>query len=197
MWLLRGTIYDPSPVGYCVPPSKCLTKLSRSGFAEIGASVTLPIVCYYNSTLPFHASGVRTTTAGYDLTARGYIQPAALNAANGFYHTATPYSNDECWQLHLYFYSGTDTHNFIRGDMSECLSVKPVLWNGEAQETVEPDQDQEYLTFTFLEAGKFYWVDAHVKDLFNPMEHRTIQWTKTPKDQPRCRQWPRQWLHLR
>lgn len=178
-WIFYGkTIYDPSPVGYCVPPSKCLTKLSRSGFAEIGSSVTLPIVCTYNSTLKFHASGIRTTTAGYDLTARGYIQPAALNAANGFYHTATPYSNDECWQLHLYFYSGTDTHNFIRGDMSECLSVKPVLWNGEAQDVVEPDQDQEYLTFTFLEAGKFYWVDAHVTQT-----SRTIQWTRTPKDE--------------
>lgn len=178
-WIFYGkTIYDPSPVGYCVPPSKCLTKLSRGGFAEIGSSVSLPIVCYYNSTLPFHASGVRTTTAGYDLTARGYKQPEALNAANGFYHTATPYSNDECWQLHLYFYSGTDTHNFIRGDMSECLSVKPVLWNGEAVETVEPDQDQEYLTFTFLEAGKFYWVDAHVTQT-----SRTIQWTRTPNDE--------------
>ena len=78
----------------------------------------------------------------------------------------------------LYFYSGTDTHNFIRGDMSECLSVKPVLWNGEVQDVVEPDQDQEYLTFTFLEAGKFYWVDAHVTQT-----SRTIQWTRTPKDE--------------
>ena len=178
-WIFYGkTIYDPSPVGYCVPPSKCLTKLSRGGFAEIGSSVSLPIVCSYNSTLNFHASGVRTTTAGYDLTARGYKQPEALNAANGFYHTATPYSNDESWQLHLYFYSGTDTHNFIRGDMSECLSVKPVLWNGEALDVVEPDQDQEYLTFTFLEAGKFYWVDAHVTQT-----SRTIQWTRTPNNE--------------
>ena len=161
-WIFYGkTIYDPSPVGYCVPPSKCLTKLSRGGFADVTSSATLPIVCLYNSTLKFHGSGVRTTTAGYDLKARGYDTPDTFDPFNAFYHTATPYSHDENWQMHLYFYSGIDTHNFIRGDMSECLSVKPVLWNGEAKETEELDQDKEYLTFTFLESGAIYWQDSH------------------------------------
>lgn len=138
-WLFQGkTIYDPSPVGYCVPPSKYLTHLSRSGFAEVGAGVTLPIVCEYTdpnnsaNKLKFHACGVRTTSGGSDLHSRGYHAPQAANAANGFYHTATPFTDDENWQLHLYFYSGIDTHNFLRGDMCECLSVKPVLWDGES-----------------------------------------------------------------
>ena len=138
-WLFQGkTIYDPSPVGYCVPPSKYFTHLTRSSFTEVGAGVTLPIVCDYTdpnnsaNKLYFHASGVRTTSGGSDLHSRGYHAPQAANAANGFYHTATPFTDDETWQLHLYFYSGVDTHNFLRGDMCECLSVKPVLWNGES-----------------------------------------------------------------
>ena len=138
-WLFQGkTIYDPSPVGYCVPPSKYLTHLTRTSFAEVGSGVTLPIVCEYTdpnnsaNKLKFHACGVRTTSGGSDLHSRGYHAPQAVNAANGFYHTATPFTDDENWQLHLYFYSGIDTHNFLRGDMCECLSVKPVLWDGES-----------------------------------------------------------------
>ena len=138
-WLFQGkTIYDPSPVGYCVPPSKYLTHLTRTSFAEVGSGVTLPIVCEYTdpnnsaNKMYFHASGVRTTSGGSDLHSRGYHAPQAVNAANGFYHTATPFTDDETWQLHLYFYSGIDTHNFLRGDMCECLSVKPVLWDGES-----------------------------------------------------------------
>jgi len=160
-WSFFGkTIYDPSPVGYCVPPSKYLTQLTRSKFAEITSSVTLPIVCNYTDqgvTIPFHASGIRTTSGGYQAKARGYHQPGATNAANGFYHTATPYSRDENWQLRLYFYSGVDTHNFIRGDMSEALSVLPVKWSGETVETDEEDPEKAYLTFTFFEGGNFYW----------------------------------------
>ena len=164
-WRFYGkTIYDPSPVGYCVPPSKYLTKLSRSGFAEIGSSATLPIICNYtdgSTTLMFHASGCRTTSTSKGLKASGYHTPALLNAANGFYHTATPYSHDESWQLHLYFYSGIDTHNFIRGDMCEALSVKPVVWKGEIVEEVEVDEHQEYLTFKFFDSGSLYWQDSH------------------------------------
>ncbi len=160
-WSFFGkTIYDPSPVGYCVPPSKYLTQLSRSKFAEIDGSAALPIICNYtdgSSVIPFHASGVRTTTNSYDGHARGYHQPQLLNAANGFYHTATPYSRDENWQLHLYFYSGIDTHNFIRGDMSEALSVLPVVWSGETVEKVDEDPATQYLTFKFAENGYFSW----------------------------------------
>lgn len=160
-WSFFGkTIYDPSPVGYCVPPSKYLTQLSRSKFAEIGGSAALPIICNYtdgSNVIPFHASGVRTTTNSYDGHARGYLQPQLLNAANGFYHTATPYSRDENWQLHLYFYSGIDTHNFIRGDMSEALSVLPVVWSGETVEKVDEDPATQYLTFKFAENGYFSW----------------------------------------
>ena len=160
-WSFFGkTIYDPSPVGYCVPPSKYLTQLSRSKFAEIDGSAALPIICNYtdgSNVIPFHASGVRTTTDSYDGHARGYHQPQPLNAANGFYHTATPYSRDENWQLHLYFYSGIDTHNFIRGDMSEALSVLPVVWSGEIVEKVDEDPATQYLTFKFAGNGNFYW----------------------------------------
>ncbi len=160
-WSFFGkTIYDPSPVGYCVPPSKYLTQLSRSKFAEIDGSAALPIICNYtdgSNVIPFHASGVRTTTNSYDGHARGYHQPQLLNAANGFYHTATPYSRDENWQLHLYFYSGIDTHNFIRGDMSEALSVLPVVWSGEIVEKVDEDPATQYLTFKFAGNGNFYW----------------------------------------
>ena len=174
-WSFFGkTIYDPSPVGYCVPPSKYLTQLSRSKFAEIGGSASLPIICNYtdgSNVIPFHASGIRTTTNGYDGHARGYHQPELLNAANGFYHTATPYSRDENWQLHLYFYSGIDTHNFIRGDMSEALSVLPVVWSGEIVEKVDEDPATQPLTFKFLGNGAFYW---NRDDLST--DHKTIQY---------------------
>ncbi len=174
-WSFFGkTIYDPSPVGYCVPPSKYLTQLSRSKFAEIDGSAALPIICNYtdgSNVIPFHASGVRTTTDSYDGHARGYHQPQALNAANGFYHTATPYSRDENWQLHLYFYSGIDTHNFIRGDMSEALSVLPVVWSGETVEKVDEDPATQYLTFTFSEDGNFYW------NKYLSSTSKTIEWS--------------------
>lgn len=196
-WLFHGkTIYDPSPVGYCVPPSKYLTKLRRGGFDPIGTDTQTDdelkqrgILCTYTAnsdegsgkTLEFQATGIRTTTGGYDLHSRGLHQPGAVNAANGFYHTATPFTDDENWQLHLYFYSGIDTHNFIRGDMCECLSVKPVLWDGEVDNLYEEDPTEQYLTFTFLEGGKgLYWVDAHTT---SGQTSRTIQWTYTPDDE--------------
>lgn len=174
-WSFFGkTIYDPSPVGYCVPPSKYLTQLSRSKFAEIGGSASLPIICNYtdgSNVIPFHASGIRTTTNNYAGGARGYHQPQLLNAANGFYHTATPYSRDENWQLHLYFYSGIDTHNFIRGDMSEALSVLPVVWSGEIVEKVDEDPATQYLTFRFAGNGNFYWNRDDTST-----DHKTIQY---------------------
>ena len=191
-WLFQGkTIYDPSPVGYCVPPSKYLTHLRRAGFGEISASTQTDaqilqrgIICTYTAntdegsgkTLQFHASGIRTTSSGYDLHSRGLHQPWTSNAANGFYHTATPFTDDENWQLHLYFYPLIDTHNFIRGDMCECLSVKPVLWDGEIDSaSEEEDPAEQYLT---LEAGGLYWADAQAIQT-----SRTIQWTKTPADE--------------
>lgn len=152
-WLYHGkTIYDPSPVGYCVPPSKYLTQLRRGGFGELSGSTQTDaeinqrgLICTYTAnadegsgkTLQFQATGIRSTSGGYDLKSRGLHQPAATNAANGFYHTATPFTDDENWQLRLYFYSGIDTHNFIRGDMCECLSVKPVLWKNEIDDDSE------------------------------------------------------------
>ena len=182
-WIFYGkTIYDPSPVGYCVPPSKCLTKLSRRGFTEQYTGATMPITCNYTGTnsagatvtVPFHASGCRSTTAGIDLRARGFHTVAVgAAAALGFYHTATPYSKDENWQLHLYFYPTVDTHNFIRGDISEALSVKPVLWDGEIVEEQEVDQYQEYLTFTFMDSGTLYWQDSH-----SATTSRTISYSK-------------------
>lgn len=186
-WLYHGkTIYDPSPVGFCVPPSKYLTKLRRGGFGELSGSTQTDaqinqrgLICTYTANasegtgkaVEFQATGIRTTSGGYDLRSRGLHQPDALNAANGFYHTATPFTDDENWQLHLYFYSGIDTHNFIRGDMSECLSVKPVLWSGEIDNTEEEDPTEQYLTFTFNEAGALYWTDRHETQTSRTIEY--------------------------
>ena len=157
-WQFNGkTIYDPSPVGYCVPPARYLMMLTQKilltddyedGFEDIEAGVTLPIVCNYTwplsggNTVKFYACGVRTTTSGGGCTSAGYIDPPSLSAVStgaskGFYHTATPYSRDENYQLHLYFYDDDydDTHNKILGDHAEALCVLPILWNGEAVET--------------------------------------------------------------
>ena len=199
-WLFQGkTIYDPSPVGFCVPPSKYLTKLRRGGFGELSGSTQTDdqinqrgLLCTYTAnasegsgkTVVFQATGIRTTSGGYDLRARGLHQPGGTNAANGFYHTATPFTDDENWQLHLYFYSGIDTHNFIRGDMCECLSVKPVLWNGEIDTNTEVDPAEEPLTFTFNEAGALYWTDRHITQTSRTIEYSLNggPWTSVKSD---------------
>lgn len=199
-WLFQGkTIYDPSPVGFCVPPSKYLTKLRRGGFGELSGSTQTDdqinqrgLICTYTAnasegsgkTVVFQATGIRTTSGGYDLRARGLHQPGSTNAANGFYHTATPFTDDESWQLHLYFYSGIDTHNFIRGDMCECLSVKPVLWNGEIDTNTEVDPAEEPLTFTFNEAGALYWTDRHITQTSRTIEYSLNggPWTSVTSD---------------
>ena len=138
-WYFHGkTIYDPSPVGYCVPPSKYLTELRNYGkYTELDAPFTLPIVCTYthtasSRTIMFHAAGNRTTNGGYDLRSDGFSAKFG-DAAGGRYHTATPYSDDECWQLRLYFYqSASDTHNTLSADMNDANCVLPVRWSGEA-----------------------------------------------------------------
>ena len=157
-WQFNGkTIYDPSPVGYCVPPSRYLMMLTQKGigtdyedgFEDIASGVTLPIVCNYTwplsggNTVKFYACGVRTTTNTGGCKAAGYLDPPNIivatgsGASKGFYHTATPYSRDESFQMHLYFYDddNDDTHNRIHGDMCEAICVLPILWNGEAVET--------------------------------------------------------------
>lgn len=166
-WQFFGkTIYDPSPVGYVVPPSKCLTHLERSGFAAIEPTVTFPIICNYTDAssgkvIPFYTSGTRTTDLARQNRAMGVKQPETLNAALGWYHTATPYSKDESWQLRLYFYSGTDTHNFIRGDLETANSVLPVMIT-EATESEDPEVDysQQYLTITAYGNGSIKWTDS-------------------------------------
>ena len=151
-WQFNGkTIYDPSPVGYCVPPSRYLITLAegslnpahnyQSGFEEINSGASLPIICNYTwggKTVKFYANGIRTTTAERGLKSRGYVVPSASDIGNGFYHTSTPYSRDECYQLHLYYYATIDTHTKVLGDQSEALSVFPVKWSGEAVNTQDP-----------------------------------------------------------
>lgn len=175
-WSFFGkTIYDPSPVGYCVPPSKYLTKLSRRKFAELGASSPRPFVCNYTDgdiVIPFRSAGIRTTDGERQNRSRGYHVPELFNAANGFYHTATPYSRDEDWQLCLFFYSGVDTHNFLRGDHETAENVLPVVWNGEIVEPVEVDPATQPLTFKFEEDGALYWHDSH-----SATTSRTIQYS--------------------
>lgn len=153
-WQFNGkTIYDPSPVGYCVPPSRYLITLSNvlggyaSGFEEKTNADNPPFFCNYTyggKTVKFYADGTRSTSVGYGLTARGYKLPEAALAGGaclGCFHTSTPYSRDESYQLHLYFYGGAllndevDTHTKELNDHAEALSVMPVLWNGEAVET--------------------------------------------------------------
>ena len=172
-WKFEGkTIYDPSPVGYCVPPARYLMTFARSswlipannwanGFDNVEpGSATFPIKCHYNKSgvgeMYFCANGLRSTTAGDGMMARGYERsPDALAC----YHTSTPYSRDENFQLHLYFYDSpaVDTHTKILGDHCEALSVLPVVWTGAvAGSDVEPEE--QYLTFTFPSAGALYWM---------------------------------------
>ena len=183
-WKFEGkTIYDPSPVGYCVPPARYLMTFARSslliqsrnwarGFDEVDPrAASFPIKAHYNLSgvgeMYFCANGLRSTTAGDGLMARGYeTSPAAL----GFYHTSTPYSRDENYQLHLYFYPTTDTHTKILGDHCEALSVLPVVWNGATSGTGDPEE--QYLTFTFPSGGTLYWMKDD-----NRSTNRTIEYS--------------------
>ena len=165
-WIFFGkTIYDPSPVGYCVPPSKYFTHLTRSSFSEIDdgtpETLTLPIECTYDngSGLKFYAAGTRTTDTGTRNHSRGFGWNS--EPINAFYHTATPYSKDESWQLRLYFYDdGIDTHNFIRGDLETANLVLPILYSKDAPANPDdPDIDwtKQPLTITAFEAGRIRW----------------------------------------
>ena len=193
-WKFEGkTIYDPSPVGYCVPPSRYLMTLARSsvlirstnwarGFDEYDPrDASFPIKCHYSlndsylnvGEMYFCTNGLRSTTAGDGLMARGYERsPAAL----GFYHTSTPYSRDENYQFHIYMYASTDTHTKILGDMCEALSVLPVEWSGETIGT-DVDPETQYLTFTFPSGGTLLWKkdDAGTTD-------RTIEYSLNGTD---------------
>ena len=161
-WQVLGkTIYDPSPVGYFVPPSRYLMTFARNGFREGFDEKTNannpPIICGFthgSDNATFYASGIRTTSNSYGATARGFRVPGPallFRGALGFYHTSTPYSNDETFQLHLYFYGGdaigtadeVDTHNKILGDMAEALSIIPMVYNYEQslEEQAEPNED--------------------------------------------------------
>lgn len=163
-WQVLGkTIYDPSPVGYIVPPSRYLMTFARNGFREGFAEKTRddtpPIICDYShgsDHVKFYASGIRTTSNSHEARSRGFRVPGPFilgNAALGFYHTSTPYSNDETFQFHIYFYGGdnigsadqVDTHNKILGDMAEALSIIPMVYNFEKdlEEQVEPDEDPQ------------------------------------------------------
>lgn len=173
-WKFYGkTIYDPSPVGYCVPPSRFMMTFARSGyrdkFEEIGNGATSPITCTYTNgsdVVKFYSQGLRSTTNGIRMKSRGFddVATGLSHYANAFYHTATPYSRDENFQLHLYFYSLIDTHNKILGDHCEALSIMPVKWNGAAASYAEEDQTEKYLTFTFLGSGALYWANNSTTD---------------------------------
>lgn len=165
-WIFFGkTIYDPSPVGYCVPPSKYLTHLDRDGFTEIDkdqpSTMVTPIVTTYNngSGLKFYAAGTRTTDTGTRNRSRGYGWNS--EPINAFYHTATPYSKDESWQLRMYFYDdGIDTHNFIRGDLETANLVLPILYSKEKPASADdPDIDwtKQPLTITAFDSGRIRW----------------------------------------
>ena len=156
-WSFFGkTIYDPCPVGYCVPPGRALLELSRSNFSEIERGASLPIICDYTdggTTIKFHCCGTRTTDTFSDNKARGF----GLTPANGFFHTATPASSDESWQLRIYFHTaltsiGTDpvdTHNHIRGDHETANCVFPVLYGGE----VVDEDESKNITVKTSESG--------------------------------------------
>ena len=184
-WKFYGkTIYDPSPVGYCVPPSRFLMTFARRGyrdkFDKFNSGATSPIICDHTkdgTTVHFYTCGLRSTTAGEGLDARGFRTIALGDPALGFYHTDTPYSRDEDFQLHLYFYSGIDTHNKILGDHNEALSIFPVKWNGAAATYEEEDPTlkyQQYLTFTFLGDGNLYWTNSGTVSDQNP---KTIEYS--------------------
>ena len=163
-WQVLGkTIYDPSPVGYIVPPSRYLVSLAgngyRSAFAEKTRDDTPPIICDFTHSgdhAKFYASGIRTTTNGRDLKSMGFRVPGPallFRGALGHYHTSTPYSRDENYQLHLNFYGGDaigdadeiDTHVKMLGDHAEALSVMPMVYNFEQNmtEVEEPREDPQ------------------------------------------------------
>ena len=178
-WQVLGkTIYDPSPVGYIVPPSRYLMTFARNeyrgGFEEKYRNDQLPIICHFSNAYGnavFYASGVRSTTNSRQAKAAGFRSPGPallFQAALGEYHTSTPYSRDETYQLHLYFYGGDaigdadeiDTHNKILGDMAEALSVMPMVYhfeqNLEEQEesNEDPQQDKNNSAYPYESLSK-------------------------------------------
>lgn len=173
------TIYDPCPVGFCVPPSKSFSKLNkryrtartglfardeRSGFVELSGNMPSPIMCEYRlaggaGSVYFPVAGIRSYDGIYSLTASGYY---GGSHATAYYQSASPYSEDENWGMRLDVYTGAllaDTHvgNF-KPDHNSAGAVRPVVYYGETPEEESPDPYlEEPLTFTATSDGTITW----------------------------------------
>lgn len=173
------TIYDPCPVGFCVPPSKSFSKLNkryrtartglfareeRSGFVELSGNQPSPVMCEYKlagdaGSVYFPVAGIRSYDGIYSLTASGYY---GGSHATAYYQSASPYSEDENWGMRLDVYTGTllaDTHvGNYKPDHNSAGAVRPVVYYGETQdeESLDPYLE-EPLTFTATSNGSIKW----------------------------------------
>lgn len=186
------TVYDPSPVGFCVPPSKAFTKLVKDNFKENGnyqgsGNGDNPLIVPYctdntfsTTLLEFPCCGQRSTDASLQLQASGYYR---ASHATGYYHSASPYSGDEDYQLRIDVYTNsilfipvTDTHVLgLRGDQSSAMFVRPVVYRGEtniAESDVE-DPKESPLTFIINSSGAITWTRN-----IGTATAREIEWSK-------------------
>ena len=186
------TIYDPCPVGFCVPPSKSFSKLNKSyrsartglfaraeqsGFVELDGTQPSPVMCEYRQanggpSVYFPIAGIRSYDGTYSLTASGYY---TASHATAYYQTASPYSEDENWGMRIDVYDNRilgipvqDTHvgNF-KPDHNSAGAVRPVVYFGETAEEADLDPDlAEPLTFKIQSDGKIGWrtTDALVRN---------------------------------
>lgn len=187
------TVYDPSPVGFCVPPSKAFTKLVKDNFKENGEGSDPLIVPYctddsYNETLlELPCCGQRSTDASLQLQASGYYR---ASHATGYYHTASPYSGDENYQLRMDVYTNSilgipvlDTHVLgLRGDHSSAMFVRPVKYSGEIiyeDPSAESDLPEETpLTIKAKSTGVITWVYEKDGGIDVSSDNRSILWSK-------------------
>ena len=182
------TIYDPSPVGYCVPPSKAFSKLSsrRSNWPD--KSKAMPTISEYNQdakTLKFHGVGCRDSNAGYAMKARG--TGTALRVMLGIFHTASPYSADENYQLRIDTWNISGDYHRVRQatDNNRAACVLPVRYSGQDIDISEEEENSFVgipLSLEFLEDGYLYWRTTNESQLKTTI--KCIHYTEDdePKD---------------
>ncbi|MBQ8453034.1 MAG: fimbrillin family protein [Prevotella sp.] len=137
------TIYDPCPVGYCVPPSKSFSKLTKRNFNEVSSVADGDYAkCTYTDalgTVVFPVAGIRSSDGTFQMKASGFWSGSHATA---YYQSASPYSADENWGMRLDLYGGLviDTHvgNF-KPDHSSAGAVRPVVYKGEQDQSENED----------------------------------------------------------
>ena len=167
------TVYDPCPVGFCVPPSKSFSKLNkryrtargglfprdeRSGFVEIAEwnESDGPVICQYKESaaaggeiVEFPLYGARSHDGlTHEMTAYGFY-PYGGGHGLGYYQSASPYSNDENWAMRIDVYTRqalineADTH--VGNFKPDHNTAGAVRPVRYYGETVEEAEEDEYI----------------------------------------------------